>query len=299
MRKITFLSSFFIKVFALVFMTFDHVGLFLQMQFGSDYSIIQMANVFRVLGRLALPLFIFMIVEGVLHTKNFNKYLLRLGILASMISIVFIVLEYANPVSGVESLYRAGNIFLDLTLVAIAIYFIKNENKNLRFLTLLPVAFSVLSFVVKGIETSSQIEIHWFPYFLTMQYDWLSLALGLGFYFAYTLADLYIKFLQSDSGMDKEMWVANGNYRLLVNLISVLIASIIHIFHYLFVYMWPAGVFWDASTQVYTLFSSAFVLLYSGKRGYNAKWFQYGSYIYYPLHLIALAIAFVILNGGL
>ena len=33
MRKITFISSFFIKVFALLFMTLDHVGLYLRMQY--------------------------------------------------------------------------------------------------------------------------------------------------------------------------------------------------------------------------------------------------------------------------
>ena len=299
MKRVTFLSSFVLKVLALLFMTLDHVGQFLMIQYGSNADLMTMANIFRVFGRLALPLFVFMIVEGVLHTKNFKKYLLRLGIMASLVSLVFITFEYIYPMPEFSSLYRAGNIFLDLTLLAIAIYFVKHENKNLRWITLLPVAFSVLSFVVKGIEYSQNIDIHWFPYFLTMQYDWLTIILGLGFYAAYLLADAYIKHLQPTSGMDKEMWIMNGNYRFLVNLIAAVLATIIHIFYYLFVYMWPDGVFWDASTQIYALFSSAFILLYSGKRGYNAKWFQYGSYLFYPVHLIIIVGICILISGGL
>ena len=299
MRKITFLSSFFIKVFAIIFMTFDHVGLFLQMLYQDKQNVIVLSDIFRDLGRLALPLFIFMIVEGVLHTHNFKKYLLRLGILASLITIPFIVLEYSHEFSSFSTLLRAGNIFLDLLLAAIAVYFLKQPNKKLKLLTLLPLAFSILSFIVKGIEESSPIDIHWFPCFLTMQYDWLAIVLAIGFYSSYLLADLYIKYIESVSGLNKEAWVSNGNYRLLVNIISLVIATIIHIFYYLFVYFWPEGVFWNASSQVYAIFSGAFILLYSGKRGYNAKWFQYGSYLYYPLHLIALAIVFIIINGGL
>ena len=77
-------------------MTLDHVGLYLRMQYWDNESIMQLSEVFRCLGRLALPLFAFMIVEGVLHTKNIKKYLLRLGIMASFVSLVFIILEYSN-----------------------------------------------------------------------------------------------------------------------------------------------------------------------------------------------------------
>lgn len=299
MKKITFLSSFFIKIFALIFMTFDHIGLFLQMEYPFRTDILELSNVFRTLGRFALPLFAFMIVEGVLHTKNFKKYMYRLLAMTIFISLFFIVLEYSNSFTEFRSIQRAGNIFLDLSLLAVSIYTIKHPNWKIKLITLLPLALSILSFIVKGIETSSQIEIHWYPAFLTLQYDWLTIVLGLGFYASYLLADLYIKLLEPTYGLDKEMWINNGNYRLLVNIISLVVATIIHIFYYLFTFIWPSGVFWDAPTQLYAIFSSAFILLYSGKRGYNAKWFQYGSYIYYPLHIIVIGLIIIITNGGL
>ena len=296
MRRLTFISSFFIKIFALLFMTMDHVGLYLRMQYWDNESLMQLSEVFRCFGRLALPLFAFMIVEGVLHTKNIRKYLLRLGIMASLVSTVFILLEYTTWFTGFDELLRAGNIFIDLILLAVAIYCLKHPKWYIKIITLLPVAFSVLSFIVKGIETAQQIEIHWFPCFITMQYDFLPILLGLGFYASYIVMDLYTKYVVR---VDKAVFEENGSYRFMVNLFMVFFATIVHFFYYSFHYTWSDGVFWDCSQQLFAILSGAFILFYSGKRGYNAKWFQIGSYIYYPLHIGIIALIFIITNGGL
>ena len=299
MRKITFLSSFFIKILALLFMTFDHIGLFFEMQYWDNEAMLEIASAFRLIGRLALPLFAFMIVEGVLHTKHFGKYLLRLGVMAGLISIFFIVLEYSGLFTNFSSMLRAGNIFLDLLLLAVAIYCLKHPNWKIKLLTLLPLGFSILSFAVKMIEKGQIMDILWFPAFITLQYDWLTIVLGLGFFASYYLGDLYIKATEQYTALDKDIWVKNGNYRLLVNIISVVLATIIHVIYYACVFIWPNSVFWDYSVQLYAILSGAFILFYSGKRGYNAKWFQYGSYLYYPLHIIVIFIVYIIVNGGL
>ena len=299
MKKITFLSSFWLKILAIVFMTLDHLGIYFAMQYPTVQSMIDLSNIFRILGRLALPLFIFLIAEGVRHTKNFNKYILRLGIIGSIVSIAFILFTFTNLFPAATSIYRHGNIFIDLVLTALAIYLIKNPNIKVKLLTLLPLAFSILSFVVKSIETGNAIEIHWFPYFLNMQYDWVSIVLGLGFYLSYTFADIFLDYLQEKSGIDKSIWVENGSYRFAVNLFLILVNVVVLTFQFVFIYLWPKGVFWDAGIQLYALLSSALLLLYSGKRGYNAKWFQVGTYVYYPLHILIIAIIFIIQNGGL
>ena len=299
MKKITFLSSFILKIVALVTMTFDHVGLLIETMhpYESDYLVV--AGVFRGIGRIALPLFVFMIVEGVIHTKNFKKYILRLGIMAAIISLVFIIAEYTSLKQSTYGLLRAGNIFLDLTLVALSIYCLRHEKICVKFLTLLPLGFSVLSFVVKGVEFSTNMDIHWFPAFLTMQYDIFAIVLGLAFYVSYLLADLYIKAMEPTTGMDKSIWEANGNYRVVVNLISAFMLALISLLYYCIKFIWPAGVFWNANIELFAIISSALILMYNGKRGYNAKWFQYGSYLYYPLHLIVIIVIFIIINGGL
>ena len=177
MRKVTFSSSFILKVVALITMAIDHVGMVLPMMYPYNDFIYELSNVFRCIGRLALPLFVFMIVEGVIHTKNFKGYLIRLGAMAGLISIAFIVMQYTPVRQYTYGLLRAGNIFIDLILVAIAIYCLNHPKWYIKLLTLLPLAFSILSFVVKGIETEQMININWFPCFLTMQYDFYPLLL--------------------------------------------------------------------------------------------------------------------------
>ncbi len=299
MRKITCLSSFVLKIVALITMAIDHVGLMLEMSYPYNINILEVAKVCRIIGRLALPLFVFMVVEGVLHTKNFKKYILRLGIMALLVSIFFMVLEYSSLKVYAHGLLRAGNIFLDLTFVALSVYLLNSKEIWKKCLTLLPLGFSVLSFMVKGFEVSGPMDIHWFPAFLTLQYDWFAVLLGIAFYCSYLLGDLYIKATESTSGMDKSIWEANGNYRLLVNLLSFFMLLVVSVFYYAMKYIWPEGVFWSAETQLFAIISGAFILLYSGKRGYNAKWFQYGSYLFYPLHLVVIAIIYIIINGGL
>ena len=79
MKKVAFLSSFWIKIFAIVFMTLDHLGMYFVMQYPMNQTMIDLSNIFRIFGRLSLPLFIFLIAEGVRHTRSIGKYLLKLG----------------------------------------------------------------------------------------------------------------------------------------------------------------------------------------------------------------------------
>lgn len=83
MKKTTTLfSSAALKIIALLTMTIDHLAIFLyDASFITAYEYIPL----RVIGRLAFPLFAFMIVEGVLHTKNLKQYLLRLALMLGII----------------------------------------------------------------------------------------------------------------------------------------------------------------------------------------------------------------------
>ena len=285
-------------------MTLDHIGLIIEMIYPSDLAVLQLASVFRLIGRLSFPLFVFMIVEGVIHTKNIKKYFLRLGILAGLIAIFYIMIEYSSlrqqyPI--IPSFLRSGNIFLELLLAALAVFALRQKGWK-KLLILLPLGLSITSFVVKGLETSAYMDIHWFPAFLTLTYDWVGIVLAIGFYFAYYLADLYISLTYENTKLDKESWELTGNYRLLVNIISMAILMVVGVAYYLAIYYWPKAIFdspKSAIIQLFSIVSGALILLYSGKRGYNAKWFQIGTYIYYPLHIVILFVIYIIINGGI
>lgn len=83
MKKISFLSSNALKMIALVSMTLDHIGMLL----------FPRLSVFRILGRLALPIFAYMVGEGCVHTKSKAKYLMRLALLGVLIQIVYLLTQ--------------------------------------------------------------------------------------------------------------------------------------------------------------------------------------------------------------
>lgn len=64
------MSSFVIKLIAIITMLCDHSG----------DAILGRFSFLNVIGRIAFPLFCFQIVIGYKHTKNVNKYFLRLFI---------------------------------------------------------------------------------------------------------------------------------------------------------------------------------------------------------------------------
>ena len=60
------MNNFVLKCFALLFMLIDHIGYFF-IRTEAYYG-------FRIIGRLAMPIFLFLFVEGFLKTKNRDKH---------------------------------------------------------------------------------------------------------------------------------------------------------------------------------------------------------------------------------
>ena len=70
-----------LKMMALITMTCDHVGL----------QLFPRLEILRIIGRLALPIYAYMIAEGWHHTRNRGKYFLRLVSLAAVCQAVYFV----------------------------------------------------------------------------------------------------------------------------------------------------------------------------------------------------------------
>lgn len=70
-----------IKLLAALAMFCDHVGMIFFPRVG----------IFRAIGRIAFPLFAFMIAEGAAHTRNMRRYLGRLAFIALISQFIFLV----------------------------------------------------------------------------------------------------------------------------------------------------------------------------------------------------------------
>lgn len=273
-------SEFWIKVLALIFMTCDHLGIFLMMYGNYDLGV-----VFRSIGRIAFPLFIFMIVEGVKHTKNFWKYLARLGIVGGAI-LIFQVIVYYFFDTGISFAYSP---FIDLILSALLIYLLKRKDK-FSFIAIPIALYMVGSNVVMGIENAQNINILWLPFYVRSSYGIFALLLALLIYFA----DPLTRFALKANGDTTENLIGTKYHRTLLNAFTAL-AIFVSTLAYMFITYIPGFDFVAPISVTWAMVSCAIILLYNGLRGYNKKWFKYGSYLYFPVHIILIYLIFTLI----
>lgn len=115
------MNSFQIKIFACLFMVSDHIGYIF---FPSDLT-------FRMIGRLAFPIFAYLIAEGYKRTRNVKAYFFRL-LAFGLISQLIFQLATKN---------RELNIFLTLSLGLLSILlFDRIKNKKLGSLSVILIA---------------------------------------------------------------------------------------------------------------------------------------------------------------
>ena len=112
-----------LKVIALVTMIIDHIGLVLLEPNSVAYWVA------RSIGRLAFPIYCFLLVEGFVHTRNVKKYLGRLLLFAVISEIPFDMIHdrfcLASPWSWqafVGNLVDSQNVFFTLAIGVVALW---------------------------------------------------------------------------------------------------------------------------------------------------------------------------------
>ena len=123
MKKI--LSGSALKMIAVVTMTIDHLALFMlrhQAEFTAPLFVfhnkaINWYVIMRCIGRLAFPLFAFLIVEGFLHTSNRRRYGYSLLICALVSEIPWALLHHGFHLTGHNVLFTLLLGFLGLCVI--------------------------------------------------------------------------------------------------------------------------------------------------------------------------------------
>ncbi len=109
-----------LKIIAAVTMLIDHIGFLLlgygvlQMFPGSTRQYSEWYGVYhlmRCVGRVAFPIYAFLLTEGIAHTRDWKKYGLRLGIFAVLSEIPFDLMCFQKPICG-----ETQNIFFTLLI---------------------------------------------------------------------------------------------------------------------------------------------------------------------------------------
>ena len=245
-RTWTCLSGFILKLIAFVTMTFDHVGAMLQMNVGDNFTL---AIVFRIIGRLALPLFCFLICEGFYHTKKPGNYLLRLGMMATIIAIAQLVIYYAPAFKGIN-LRPYGNIFMDLLLGGLGVLLLKQKKWYLQILAIIPFLLGFAAFIAYSLEQGENILIHWFPFFIRPQYHFYSIGMIILFYVGHIFKNMFLNYYSNNSGIPVESLKDTQVERKAYNVIAMgILIFWILIFYLVGCMIPPEWITWDVGVQ--------------------------------------------------
>lgn len=129
-NRLKILSGSMLKLMAILFMLIDHTALVLHADLAflgmSLFSIgeteITIYYVLRKLGRLAFPIFCFLVTEGFSHTRNLKKYILSLLLFAVLSEIPFNIMMSEKPFYPARQ-----NIYFTLFLGILLIYFYQHK----------------------------------------------------------------------------------------------------------------------------------------------------------------------------
>lgn len=266
----------------MITMTIDHVGVFLD--FNNFYLL-------RIIGRLALPLFVFLSVQGALKTSNKKKYILRMSIYSVLIGIVLGIFAFSSN-STLKEVGLAGNIFLDLLLVILSVFILESKNSKIKPLIVLPILFSIFSYIVLRFEGCGCDGIYYwmFPP-LRLQYSLFSLLLGLGFYYAHKLSPILISKYAPSQSED------NDYIQSISNILSLFFMIVVSVLLFVINSLWGASYVQILDgIMTYSVLAGIIILFYNGKRGYNAKWFKVAYYLYYPIHICIISLIFMLIG---
>ena len=312
------MTAFAIKVIAAFCMLIDHIGAVFP-----EYT----PAFFRWIGRIAFPIYAYMIAQGCRRTKNINKYLLRLGVFALVSEIPFDMafMHYTDVERGFTwniNFLRNTNVFYTLFLGAacIAIYE-KMKTKKHQWPALLPIPIIPAILLVNFIPAISN-------YGLTIATIVMGMYTAGALCFANFLHDVetfeeipfkrkiipYLVALpllitagafHSDYGMFGVglIFILYAKPENKIVRTIVLTAGIIyHYGHYIFSGQAALidGIFVNTGyilnmdglySFLFALISVILVFIYNGKQGPKVKWSFYG---FYPVHIAILAVIWFI-----
>jgi hypothetical protein len=290
MKKISFLDNFWLKIIAIITMTIDHIGVFLYAN-GMSVNYETIYSILRIVGRISMPIFVFLLIEGVRHSKNLDKYLLRLGIFALT---VYIPITIYDNIINIFQFSQLKNIFVTLFLLVLSYRLLNFKNKRLHILVIIPILYLVAGglyeFGVLDMSLKIKINIDG----LMPQYSIFAAFL---FFYRLLFDKLYTRRIFKIFNKDQSLVLAyktSEDYLQTEKLIYITGIIILSLASYLFSYLTDGDYSLYLTMETYSIIAFLPILLYNGKLGYYNKFIKYGFYAYYPIHIALLALIFML-----
>lgn len=258
------LSSNCLKIIAIIIMVIDHIGGYLYQKIDPNTY-----YVLRSIGRIAMPIFAYLIVQGFFYTKNLKKYIFRIFVLATITQIGLLVLGiinqeyYPNYVTGVNNYFGVVySYFLSLILLGIVdekkIIKKLNEKQNLFIRINL---FIILLFIYLKLK----IEFDMVVPFLILEF--------------YGIEKLFEKDNQLILKQKKD--VRKKSLYLLLILICLTISTVL--------------IGYSSGCKYMMIASAILIALYNGNSGKKNRLIQWLFYLVFPMqHVILYLLAMVI-----
>jgi hypothetical protein len=244
-------NAFVLKLIALTSMVIDHTG--------ATFDFLPFW--FRIIGRLAFPLYVFLIAEGCRHTKSMPKLLLRLFLFALLSEIPFDMVIHRGDINF---LYET-NIFYTLFLGTAVVYAYQSIQKIRPSSALF---FSILILVAAMLLAE---------YLMT---DYASIGVA----FIFTMYVIQRKKLRL---IIMAVFCCLSLLEIWLGMLGKILEMIPSV-HTTFLSPFAGIITPDFVTlAVVCLLTVPLAAMYNGKRGPGLKWFFY---IAYPAHLLLLAL---------
>lgn len=131
-----FINTFWLKIIAILCMTIDHVGACLGVIYvNNQYYLsglmdLDTYSILRTIGRLAFPIFCYLIVEGLFYTRDVMNYIIRLLVFALISQIPFSLMTKKTPFAFEQNLNVYFTLALGLITIALINYFKKRYNSK-------------------------------------------------------------------------------------------------------------------------------------------------------------------------
>lgn len=255
------LNSFQLKLLGIIAMTLDHIGLYI------CHSIDR--NPLRIIGRIAAPLFLYVMINSLSHTRNKKRYILRL-----YIAHIFICLMALFASTAGQEQFGSHDPFSILSIFVYTAIFIciiekiadstqKKMTMKTSFFVFLAAAIIIIPIVIMLLFSRFEILCQIFlPNILIIPYSPLFVLMGVCWYFA------------KDKNKQAVILV-------LFSCLSLIGAQLLARLN-----SWVFMDFFHHS-QFFMILFVPFIYLYNGRKGKSIKYFFY---IYYPVHIFALML---------